>query len=369
MLAAGSRFLSLLEELGVTENPKKRDPPTMEDGTARHILQYLGFILNTVTMTVSLPAWKLKAYMEEVNALKDSRVITVHALYSLLGKLSHASVAFPPARCFLGRLYALVKMIHKKGLLMHHKLSLTDGAKLDLKFWAEQFPALNGVSIIPTSRIVHSHLYHLWTDACTKGGGAFWMHGGMIDYIAFPWSPEDLKKDIAWKELRVITYACYLWGSSWKGKRVRFSCDNQAVCLASKRWYARNPALQQEFRLIQLCAFKRQFRAEINWILGKTNIAADALSRCHFAGGSPTRDRSGYTSKQYYSLAQQWFHTTYPDVTQIQRKQFLLFQTLTIKNLCPHPPGPTEITNPYIIKPCILRLSYSLRSSHTIELL
>ncbi len=49
----------LLRKLGIPENLDKKDPPTMENGSARYTLIYLGFLINTINMTLKLPAEKV----------------------------------------------------------------------------------------------------------------------------------------------------------------------------------------------------------------------------------------------------------------------------------------------------------------------
>ena len=67
----------------------------------------LGWVVNTRSMTVSLPEDKHRTWMAEIRALRTrpGRRATAKELESTVGRLSHAAYVVPDSRHFLGRLY------------------------------------------------------------------------------------------------------------------------------------------------------------------------------------------------------------------------------------------------------------------------
>jgi len=66
----------------------------------------------------------------------------------------------------------------------------------------------------------------LYMDACgTLGWGVYWAGHWIQAY----WLPDQIGKDIAWKELFAIASAVNTWGHHWLRKKLLVHCDYQAV--------------------------------------------------------------------------------------------------------------------------------------------
>jgi len=65
-----------------------------------------------------------------------------------------------------------------------------------------------------------------YTDASgTLGWGAYWAGR----WIQAHWLPDQIGKDIAWKELFAIASAVNTWGHHWPKKKFLVHCINQVV--------------------------------------------------------------------------------------------------------------------------------------------
>ena len=63
-------------------------------------LEFLGMLVNTNTLLVSLPADRVKEIMAEAIRISNMASLSVHLLFHFLGKLSTATQAIPPAPLF-----------------------------------------------------------------------------------------------------------------------------------------------------------------------------------------------------------------------------------------------------------------------------
>ena len=87
-------LIYLLQCLGFVINTEK----TITDPTQK--LEFLGFMVNTMTMELSLPSEKLKKIRAESRKLLGAGQVSARALSRLIGKMSAANQVIPPAPLF-----------------------------------------------------------------------------------------------------------------------------------------------------------------------------------------------------------------------------------------------------------------------------
>ncbi|XP_056419586.1 uncharacterized protein LOC130361049 [Hyla sarda] len=95
------RLLKLFTDIGVPVSPKKTVGPTK-------CLTFLGVILDSVAMQVSLPTDKLNRIRDTIHKYTVSQVTTKGELQSLLGMLAFAMRAIPQGRAFVSRILSLL---------------------------------------------------------------------------------------------------------------------------------------------------------------------------------------------------------------------------------------------------------------------
>ena len=127
---------SICELLGVPLAEDKCECPCT-------LLEYLGFLLDTTKMTVSLPGEKLNRLIHLIQSWSNRKTCTKHDLDSLIGQLQHASAVVKPGRSFLRRMIVLAKSRH----LPSHPIRLNQGFRSDLHEMAD---SLSRNSISPT---------------------------------------------------------------------------------------------------------------------------------------------------------------------------------------------------------------------------
>ena len=187
-------------------------------------MTFLGIHLNSLTMEASISDERKHTLMDELHWMRRRDKCTQRELLSLIGKLSFCCKVLPAGRIFPRRMIDLSNTVS----CLHHRISLTTEANLDLQWWLDFLPKWSGTSLILNTRWVPSPALHLYTDESgLHGWGAFW--DGR--WLQSRWSPLQSKMDITWKELFAIVLAVHTWGSIWSRLKIVFHCDNQKLLL------------------------------------------------------------------------------------------------------------------------------------------
>ena len=135
-----------------------------------------GHTINTTSMTFSISdehKWDLISSLQFVllKSLSKDGKCTKRELLSAIGKLSFACKVIPAGRIFLCRL------VNKSCLVscLHHWVSLTKEANLDIYWRRNCLPQWSGHSRILQTKWTASPSIKLFTDASsTHGWGAYW---------------------------------------------------------------------------------------------------------------------------------------------------------------------------------------------------
>ena len=209
-------FLFYCEELGVPIAPDKTDGPTT-------CITFLGIEIDTINMTIRLPAEKLSQVKEVLRLWGDRNKCTKRELLSLIGLLAFASKVVKPGRTFLRRLIDLSTTVSS----LDHFIYLNLEARADISWWAHFLPDWHGVEIIHPTPITAVEL-RLFTDASNLGLGC--MFGPRWVSAAWPehWTPSE-HCHINVRELFAVWAAVHTWGHQWANREVVIFSDNQTT--------------------------------------------------------------------------------------------------------------------------------------------
>ena len=260
-------FGDLCAELGVPLAEEKTVFPST-------VLTFLGLEIDTVALTVSVPAGKLSEIRLKTQAAVRSKKLTLRSLQSLIGSLSFICRAVAPGRAFLRRLIDLLSGCNKPW----HKIRLSRGAKADLQMWLVFLEKFNGKAIISDQFWVQDSDIQLFTDA--SGGIGF---GGYFGgrWFSGPWPAAVLSAShsIAWLEFFPVVVALTLWGSFLAGKRVLIRSDNTAVVSIINKQTSKCNKIMRLVRYFVLLCLEENVSFRAKYIPGVRNNIADALSR------------------------------------------------------------------------------------------
>ena len=132
---------SVLCSLGFVVADKKVIPPCQ-------VITYLGIVINTVDLTLSIGDEKLSRVISCVNELKDKRWCARKLLEQTAGLLAHCATVVRGGRTFTRRIYDLLRDTKPEC----SRIRLTELAALDLEWWASFIVSFNG-----KARMFHKH--------------------------------------------------------------------------------------------------------------------------------------------------------------------------------------------------------------------
>jgi hypothetical protein len=131
-----SRAKELTSELGIDRSTPKDQPPTQ-------LIHFIGYLIDTVQMIVSIDPIKIQEIIQLLTAWKSKTTATKHQLQQILGKLHYVSRCCPPARLFVGRMLFTLRMASDKG---HVRIGTSFQA--DITWFLTFLPQYNGVHLI-----------------------------------------------------------------------------------------------------------------------------------------------------------------------------------------------------------------------------
>ena len=176
----------MLESLGFKLNLKKCEWEPSQ------CIEFLGFLVNSTAMTISLPLTKLQKVQKECRALLRRILVTPRQLAQLIGLMTASIPAVAQAPLH----YRALQRLRNRALLNKRyddEVQMDEASQLDLHWWIHQLRSHNGRPLMtPVASLI------ITSDASNSGWGATCQNsrtGG-------PWSSEERKAHINWLELK-----------------------------------------------------------------------------------------------------------------------------------------------------------------------
>lgn len=268
-----STLKKVFAHLGVPLSDEKTSGPCTS-------LEFLGIILDSVSMQASLPQEKLLRIREIIQSFQSVPSITKRDLLSLLGHLNFAMRIIPQGRSFISRLLDLSKSVQN----LSDVVVLNEGCRSDLQFWCKLLHSWNGISFFYNDRVEPSNELSLFTDAAPSVGFA-----GLLgnEWFADIWPQEilslpDSDKPSALFEIYPVVVACILWGDKWRSKRISVLCDNISAVNIINKGRSSVPFINRFIRRLSWTCVLKNVIITATYIPGLANDKADALSRFDF---------------------------------------------------------------------------------------
>ena len=263
------RMNSLFTELGLLASPEKDVPPC-------HQMLCLGIWIDTLDMTLSVPAFRVSELQQELQKWLCKTSFSRPELQQLLGKLSFVSACVRPGRAFMCRLLNALRSCHSRP--KSASFPVTDELHSDIDWWLFFLSHFNGVSVIP-SDVVISNPELFATDACLTGCGAVCF--GEYFHREFPEFILAKGLHINALELLTVVIAIKLWSLKLAGLSVELLSDNTTCVAVINSQYSTNVFMQRCLRelWLQLALFNIQL--VVRSVRGSDNWLADSLSRFH----------------------------------------------------------------------------------------
>jgi hypothetical protein len=266
-----NKVLELLQNLGFTINREKcSSAPTQS-------LVFLGGLLNSVNMTISLPSEKLNAITKAAQEMQKDQEVTEKVLSSFLGRLSHAA-----------QTGVWTAPLHYRSIQQQHvnmarqvsrwptaaRVSLSQRSIQELTWWqSAEVQTFNGQPLqLPAFDMTIS------TDASLLGWGATWPG----TTIGGRWLPTEAKGHINLLELKAAHLALQAFFRTYTPtpRHILLQMDNStAVAYVNKRGGTRSYSLSTEALKLWALVLQAGCWITARHIPGTTNTIADLASR------------------------------------------------------------------------------------------
>ena len=236
---------------------------------------HLGFVFDTVAMTISLPAAKLERLVSRCRTHLQNGFISVHDLERLLGTMESVRPCTPLAALHYRYLQKQLIIAKRFGRQPRKKIILSAKSIFNLQWWVSQ----NGFSGSCSSPIrERKPNLDIWSDANLSMGGARNSRG---EFFQRAWSNLELSSNPSINLLELRAAREGLKNLALPGDHVRLHLDNITACsYIKKQGGTRNYRLSREACLLWKESLERGVSLlDPQWLSTKDNVEADFLSR------------------------------------------------------------------------------------------
>lgn len=256
-------FVDLASELGLQLSAHKCVPPTTR-------LEWLGYDVDTVAMTISVPCQKLSDLELECKTWLSKKRASKRMIQSIAGKLLYISSCIQSARKFTARILATLRSLQDGAWT-----TISPGFKADLQWFLHFARSANGVLYYTPSRPE----VHIECDSSLFGGGGV----GPGLYYAWSYSKTHMGefKSIVHLEAinLLVSYRTFAPAIKDRGVNLVIYTNNRGSACALETGRTRDDLLAKCARELWLEATTNNHNIIIRHKAGKDIPLADALSR------------------------------------------------------------------------------------------
>ena len=267
------RAKELLESLGFVVNWEKSSliPSTK--------ITHLGFVIDTFSMSVSLPCEKINRLKSTCLELLTAKIVSVRAIAQVTGLIVSSFLAIRFGQLHYRNL-ELFKLKHLRSCRDYDSLVvIEEDVILELRWWLDNVDTHNGRSISNILGLDGSE-FDLYTDASKSGwGAALVQYGEVVLSASGHWSAAESSEHINLLELRAVQFGLQCFEQRLSGS-IYVHCDNtSAIAYINHYGGCHNTQLNSLSRSIWLWCIGRGLDLKAVYVPGVENVLADSLSR------------------------------------------------------------------------------------------
>jgi len=271
------QVINILTEAGFLINWNKSELQ------AKTQAQFLGVMIDTTSLTVSLPQPKIQKCLEEINKALDlkQQPISVRLIARIIGIINSFHLVIPELRLYTAHLQQLkATTIQQRG--WNALTTLTQPAREDLLFWKQhlQLMATKG-----TTWYLGQPDVVIESDSSDYAWGAHIqdMTTGIhrINTIQQRWQGNERNLHINDKELQAIINSVS-WGiqhSNWNNIMIQVKTDNKVALAYVNHIGGRILHLNDRLKPLHHLCQQHSIKVQAVYIKGEDNLKADHLSR------------------------------------------------------------------------------------------
>lgn len=279
------------EDLGGSFPESKRSPfsPTV---------QYIGFLWDGDSKSVHLPEKKRLAVLELLAETMTQPTISLEALRTLTGKLSHCALIIPLGRSQLRPFWSLLRTMEEKAYTSKTAWTLSPSHRASLEWWSSML-AQPRVGMQLCTQAVPDDSFGLYCDASSSFGIGVVIKG---QFDLFQLSPDwrtsgDSPRDIGWAEFAAVEIIVSFLLQTYNlfNTHVLVHTDNKGVLGAWNKRSSRNVAQNEVLSHVLSSLLDRKCFLSLMYVPSASN-PADFPSRGVPAPGCSRRSFKGFPS-------------------------------------------------------------------------
>lgn len=260
---AFQHFINVSKSLGVDLAVNK----CMEPSTSA---EWLGYNIDTISMSVSIPREKMSEIMHECQLWLHKKRASKNMIQSLLGKLMHISNCIPQARKFVTRILATLWAMKDSDWV-----SISDDFRKDIHWFLCYANTSNGILLYTPV----TDIFEIECDSSLVAGG------GCFNTLCYTW-PYPLQHIQRFSNIHkleavnlLISYKTFAPFFVSDNALIIIHTDNMASSYALETGRTKDSTLAACSRELWLLAAKNSHQISIRHKPGSTLQLADALSR------------------------------------------------------------------------------------------
>ena len=272
-----AKLIRILRRMGFSISWKKLESPS-------RCVKFLGILVDSVTMSLSLPMSKVEKLMSEINNLQSKGFAKKKDLECIGGLMAHCSTVVHGGRTFSRRLYDLCASTPRRGVV-----PLSDDILLDFAWWlsfcevfngtAKIVPRLKSVSIVSDSSFVG---FGLWCDDDWAMGGWDIDPPSILsihDHVLSPPNYLPVGASINTLELWPVLQGVRRHAPKNMNSTIEIITDNSQVMYMINTGRSSNKFCMSWLRELFWLCFVFNVRLFASYVRSEDNMLADALSR------------------------------------------------------------------------------------------
>jgi ribonuclease HI len=258
---------TLVQDLGFMISPKKSVIHQTQQ------IEYLGFIIDSHQMNITLPSENNDRIFQMVHNLFQKNTATIRAVAQVVGALIAARQATRHALLFTKEMEnPKIEALRQHCGNFDRKMEITQSMKHELQWWLENLPTLEATILPPQIDVVMN------TDASLKGWGAFLPASGLR--FGGRWNEAEQNLHINQLELLAIYHALRAACREHNDCHIKIMTDNTtAVSAITKQGSTKSDGCNKIARDIWFWAVETNVSLTAAHIAGNKNVEADEESR------------------------------------------------------------------------------------------
>jgi hypothetical protein len=259
--------MSMFQNLGFTINTDKSVLTPCTN------IEYLGFLIDSRTMTVTPTPEKVEKVLKAANGLHKKKRTTIRHVAQVTGVLMATHPGNPWASLFTRQLeIEKTEALQANRFDFDASMPITAAIRTDLQWWLNTAPSLQANIWIPPPDLV------IFTDASTQGYGFF--VPSTNTKAGSRWSVSEALFHINVLELMAIELALQSYCALDRDRHIRIMSDNTtAIAGINKQGSTRSLECNAVAHSIWLWALPRRIWLTAAHVPGIENVEADAASR------------------------------------------------------------------------------------------